>query len=192
MADNATDSGSTGPFPRQEQSRHMYYKIRGGDSRDYWYDKELRVSKRLLRRNKCEEAAMALGRALHSRQDRSAHRKWPDWLGGGDWHAWITHPSWWDYYGNGVVSGSIALSHRNIWPYRDSWWHDRSVEHREEKSDYDWWVVGAQYQSQNDAIQTMTSDTKSAMTSMASHVHTYGVCCRDVMLINQSSSDTAN
>jgi RHS repeat-associated protein len=87
---------SVGP----QQSRHMYYRIRGADSRDVWYEDEfanalhfldLAVANNDVRR--CRQAAEAFGRGLHSRQDRSAHRPWP---GGRDWSSGRMHPGWWD------------------------------------------------------------------------------------------------
>ena len=99
-ADDGVDHNlSTSPFPWGKMERHLNQPSRTGgkDSRDYWYDKEYaNAVKELDASDKdqvfthCSEAAHAFGRALHSRQDRSAHRVWPD---GGDWSPGIAHPA---------------------------------------------------------------------------------------------------
>lgn len=75
-ADYGTDSGSTGPYPWQTQSRHLNRsRYDFGDTRLHWFAIELgeAISACTFGNDRPKTAARALGRGLHSLQDWWAH-----------------------------------------------------------------------------------------------------------------------
>jgi RHS repeat-associated protein len=113
-ADDATDSlwGGISWFPLWpigQESRHMNYPLlHPPDSRDHWYNKEYAIAQKALKDadikkkpSLCDKAARHFARGLHSRQDKSAHRDWPN---RGNWEDWIAHPGWWDAYNDSELS----------------------------------------------------------------------------------------
>ncbi len=92
-ADNGVDSGSTGPMPWQDQSRH--FDTDGNpntDSRQTNADREIANATQDWKNGNQDAALDALGRALHSLQDIDAHQDY-----GADSGSITTpHPGWYD------------------------------------------------------------------------------------------------
>jgi len=83
-SDNATDGGLTGTrgtgwmpnYLGGDQSRHFNTNKSGSDSRDDWANKEFNLAVCLYKSGDTDAALTALGRGLHSLQDKFAHRDW--------------------------------------------------------------------------------------------------------------------
>ena len=76
------DSGSTGPMPWQDQSRHFNRNDSGVDSRQVHADESMERAITLFKNGKIADALKELGTGLHPIQDIDAHGNiGTDWLG---------------------------------------------------------------------------------------------------------------
>jgi RHS repeat-associated protein len=101
-----TDDGSTGPWPLSSKSggraRHFDIPLGGDDSRDAWAWTEMNNALNLWKTDRCK-AYEALGRGLHSIQDKFAHGDWDN-----DHHPWKYHGDWMDnWQGRPDVHGPV-------------------------------------------------------------------------------------
>lgn len=111
----------------------------------------------------CVAAAQAFGRGLHSKQDESAHRLWPQGVAG---RGIIPHPGWWDTFHDYELPNNYCA---------DWWWH-RYV-HRE--PDYDTWLdTPDQRFSQARARYKVGDDTYQATGSFSTEVRKHCFCKR--------------
>jgi hypothetical protein len=178
FADNDVDRffGERSSLPWGELGRHMLVWMNGEDSRDYYYRTEFDTAVAFLRRSNtdpsvtwCVRASEAFGRGLHSRQDRSAHRPYPD---GSSWPALIQHPGWWDAW-----DGS-DLTHRGI---SEEWWRRVNL-----PPDYFPWIGNdpAQVASQMARKVEVVADSFAALAAFKAEVEK--TCyCRQIMLGGQ-------
>jgi hypothetical protein len=96
-ANNATDGGSLGTgfvgfLPiLGDQSRHFNQSKSACDSRAIWAKRQFKAAVSLYQDGKITMAYIALGRGLHSIQDKYAHRDWDTGLLGVN-----IHPMWYD------------------------------------------------------------------------------------------------
>jgi len=112
-SDNATDGGNfigtggTGWWPNWaggDQSRHFNTNKSGPDSRDVWAGKEFNLAVSLYKSGDTDAALTALGRGLHSLQDKFAHR---DWNTGP--YGWDPHPREYDQVSSQINRKENAL-----------------------------------------------------------------------------------
>ena len=173
-------SSGTVPWTGWGISRHMRRMVGGQDSRDYWYDAEFNNAIDALKKSKCKIAAKAFGRGLHSRQDRSSHRAWPDFLGGGDWPTTYherpaVHPWWWDYYGNGIWG--VAANAPELHGKWDGLWLKFGIQ---DTIYYLWTGAFAQRLSQARAQVQVRDDSQAALSKFKDEVRKS--CCAQKML----------
>ena len=98
-SDNRTDGGIAGAIGVGfspiigDQSRHFNRSKSGCDSRDVWANREFEAAVNLYRTGDAMSAFGALGRGLHSIQDKFAHHDWNTGPFG-----LRQHPSWFDNF----------------------------------------------------------------------------------------------
>jgi len=138
-----------------DQKRHMFYRMGKDDSRDYYYNLGLKDYLKWLQRadqerdpSLCWKAGEAFGKGLHSRQDKSAHRKWPSFIknspNNGAWSAWTMHPGWWDAW-NDYEYTSVGIS--------DLFWERANKDPENQPDYYPWAKAGSPVQAQQRASQ---------------------------------------
>jgi hypothetical protein len=171
QANNDVDRffGSQSSLPWGELGRHMLVWIGGKDSRDHYYDEEFERAKALLHGSNvtvtiCVRAAEAFGRGLHSRQDRSAHRPYPD---GSSWPPLIHHPGWWDAWDESDLMYGLS----------EEWW--RRIN---QQPDYFPWIgSSAQVASQKQRKEQVIRDSFGAIKDFREEVEK-SCYCRHIML----------
>lgn len=187
-SDNGVDSGGTSWFPIPpfgQEDRHLNFPSHHGmDSRDWWYDFEHRTAANFLHAadesggtHLCAYAALAFGRAMHSRQDRSAHRNWPT---GGDWSPWIAHPGWWDAWTDDEMTRSVyQYPSEGFWR---RWFQARGDPLYDSFEGLGTRLGAAQRDLQVAARQTVTDESQRAIADFVGEVRGTCVCRREMLL----------
>jgi hypothetical protein len=154
----------------------------------------MKLADKDLNSTHCAEAARSFGKALHSRQDRSAHRSWP---GGGDWSQFIAHPGWWDSWDDNdlrrMYNGVPFPLNPNAYPSEEFWrnYHRANLvgfthDTWEEQTGHpETWAQKSpiQYGSQQAQRSLVIVETKAAIADFGLSIR--GTCfCRSVMLLS--------
>jgi RHS repeat-associated protein len=182
-SDNGVDSGGTSWWPIfGQEDRHLNFPSHHGmDSRDWWYNNEYRTAVNFLHAadqsggtHLCAYASQAFGRAMHSRQDRSAHRNWP---GGGDWSPAIAHPGWWDAWTDDELT--VRLPSELFWR---RWFRARGDVTYDTFEGLNTQNGAMQRDLQVAARQRVTTESQAAIADFVGEVRRTCVCRREMLL----------
>ncbi len=171
------------PPPLGQQGRHLFYhdaSAEDGDSRTAWFNLELANAIHHLGRGECVQAAESFGTGLHSLQDRSAHRPFPNRE---NWSPLTIHPGWWDFYGNVYLLPDTPAGAREEWGVEltlpdDQWWDSQFF------LDFDyhsWFGHPEQRISQDRAIRAVEEESREAIRTFWAAVWRSCPCRREML-----------